>query len=274
MIDELTVIYWAVGAFFMGALFVLLFAFFTNNYFKLDILNRLRRGMYMMARYQYNNFNKVTKIVRKSDREVKFFEGAQAFELNKESMKNEDGAPVIDFHHSSTQPAELNPFVSEVVYFMLPKEVKANTSVTIPGEKKGETRTFQQEVTLSAQQLAPAVNNGWVLYEKKINQIRQVAKPSDWASLLLLNESEMEANSLLLKIKQIDKLSLLVTIAVIVAGIGLLVSAITWYNQQGLITQVNTQSALINTMNSSIGTILNRTGYIPVPLTPMGGMSG
>lgn len=265
MIEEMTVVYWTVSAFIIGSGLVLCWVFFTDNYFKVSIMNRFTRGMYMVARLQFNNNNKITKVVKKSARDIKFFESSQAFENNKESMKTEDMIPVIDFHFSNTQPAELNPISAEVVNYVLPKEVIAETSVSIPGEKKGETRTFQQQIKLTAEQLR---NSGgeWVIIDQKINQIKPIAKPSDWASLLQLNDAEMETNSLLLKIKQLENLTRLQWVVIIIGALTLVAVIGMFYSQQGVNAQIISDSQLIQSYNSSIATILNRTARIPVPL--------
>jgi hypothetical protein len=80
----------------------------------------------------------------------------------------------------------------------------------------------------------------------------------------MVDEAELETNSILLKTKQLADLRNMVIIILIVVGVGALAALMTAYMQNGISNQLTANNALLGGLNQTIGTLQNRTIINPI----------
>jgi len=273
-------ILWALGGFFFGVAMLLAMLIFTEGIIRVKFFNIFRRGAYGMIKVMTDNQQIVTKIINKNkDKEVQVLD--ERFSIDKGKFLLEDGVSVIHYHYSNClKTASWRPYDEIKMIFMVPTAVKVIANIPVPGDKKGEKPPIQQEIFLYGENMTPfqlppqntertnekgerimeAISPPlWTKVDEKTIRYEAIAKPSEFASLVKANETEMEANAVLMRQKQLERLALFVMIAVGVSVFTFFVSILIayWLNQtNGSISSVNGK---MDAMNATITALRNQT---------------
>ena len=291
-LDILWNILWAFGGFIFGVVGIILLFIFTENVIKVKFLNMVQRGAYGLIEVMTDNQQVVTKVINKlNERQTKVLDNV--FSIDKSGFLLKDGISVIHYHYSNClQPASWRAYDEIKIIYMVPTAVKVMASIPVPGDKTGAKPPIQQEVYLYGEQMTPFqlpsqeekhVNEKgetvtemvapplWTKINEKTLRYEAIAKPSEFASLVKANETEMEANAVLLRQKQLEKLAMWVMIAAAVSVFSFIVSILIayWLNQTN--GSVGAMGASMNAMNTTIGELAAKNVTVscgPTLITP------
>lgn len=246
---------------------VFVFSVLINPYLKARLLSLLLGRAYAIAEEQASNAEILVKVIRTTDKTVKF--GENEHMINKTMFIRKLGVPTMHFSHDSIKPS---PWRSADVIkseFLIPGKV--NLSVEFdwkasPEEMKkgkGEPIHIKKELILTGEQIIPIASD-WVEAPFKQPEIRTFAPvflPPQLAAFMQTEHAYAITNATIQKSRSIEQAREYALFAMLLSGLNFVVGLSILYFAMNISGKLDTQGQILSQLNATINS--NMTKFIP-----------